>query len=85
MTTITIPKHFAGKDLVLVPKDDYEALEERASFAPARKFKTVKMTKVQRSAFEKAEQNFKKGKTLTLDEFRQKLGVKHRPRSLQRN
>lgn len=77
MTTISIPKHFAGKDLVLVPKEEYEALQERANFAPPLNYKTVRMTKAQKRAFERAEKNFAEGKTLSLDEFRRKLGIRN--------
>ncbi len=77
MATITIPKHLAGKDLLLVPKEEYEALQERARFAPPRKYKTVSMTAAQRRTFEKAEKNFAAGKTLSLDAFRRKLGVRN--------
>jgi len=77
METITIPKHLAGRDLLLVPKEEYEALQERARFAPPRNYKTVTMTAAQRRAFEKAEKNFAAGKTLSLDAFGQKLGIRN--------
>ena len=77
METITIPKRLAGKDLLLVPKEEYEALQERARFAPPLKFKTVKITAAQRRAFEKAEKNFAAGKTISLDVFRRKLGIRN--------
>lgn len=72
MTTITIPKWLINKDLVLIPRDEYEAMKRAPS---QRVFKTVRMTKVQKQAFERAERNYIKGKTLTLDEFRRKLGL----------
>lgn len=71
MTVITIPKHMHHKDLVLIPKEEYEELK-RAELPRA--FKEVSMTKAQKRAFERAERNFAEGNTLTLDEFRQKLG-----------
>lgn len=77
MTTITIPKHLAGKDLVLVVKEDYEALEERARFSPPAHYMTVQMTKGEKKALEKARKNFASGNTLSIDEFRRKLGIKN--------
>lgn len=70
MTIITIPKQLANKDLVIIPRDEYEAMK-RAS--PPRVFKTVRMTKAQKRAFERAERNYANGKTLTLDELKRKL------------
>ncbi|MBI2622970.1 MAG: hypothetical protein HYW65_00125 [Candidatus Liptonbacteria bacterium] len=75
METITIPKHLAGRDLLLVPKEEYEALQERARLAPPRGYKTVAITAAQRRAFEKAEKNFAAGRTFSLDVFRRKLGI----------
>lgn len=72
MTTITIPKHLVNKDLMLISRDEYEAMKRAQS---PRMFKTARMTKAQKQAFERAERNYAKGKTLTLDEFRRKLGL----------
>lgn len=74
MTIITIPKHLANKDLVLMPREEYEALKR---IQMPRAFKEVSMTKAQKRAFEMAERNFAKGKSLTLDEFKRKLGLTH--------
>lgn len=71
MTIITIPKHLAHRDLVLIPREEYEAMKR----GEPRVFKTVRMTKAQKRAFERAERNYAKGKSLTLDEFRRKLGL----------
>lgn len=73
METITIPKHLAGKDLLLVPKEEYEALQERARFAPPLKYKTVKMTVAQRRAFEKAEREYAAGKFVMLNDLERDL------------
>ncbi|HEY4508216.1 MAG TPA: hypothetical protein VJJ55_01000 [Candidatus Paceibacterota bacterium] len=72
MTTITIPKRLINKDLMLISRDEYEELK---SAQPSRVFKEVSMTKAQKRAFERAERNFAAGKSLTLDEFRRKLGL----------
>lgn len=72
MTVITIPKHLANKDLVLIPREEYEAMLQAQ---PPRVFKEVAMTKSQKRAFERAEQNYANGKSLTLDECKRKLGL----------
>ncbi len=70
METITIPKHLAGKKLILVPEEEYNALK-RAQ--PPRAFKTVPMTKAQRHAFEKAEREYAAGKFATLNDLERDL------------
>ncbi|MEK7170129.1 MAG: hypothetical protein AAB767_02475 [Patescibacteria group bacterium] len=72
MTIITIPKHLAHKDLVLIPRKEYETLV-RARVP--RVFEEVAMTKAQKRAFERAERNFANGKSLTLNECKRKLGL----------
>lgn len=72
MTVITIPKHFARKDLVIIPREEYEAMLRGQ---PPRVFKEVVMTKAQKQAFERAERNFVNGKSLTLDVCKRKLGL----------
>ena len=59
MTIITIPKHLAHKDLVLIPRKEYETLVRAR--AP-RVFEEVAMTKAQKRAFERAERNFANGR-----------------------
>lgn len=70
MTIITIPKHLAHKDLVLIPRKEYEAMV-RAQ-AP-RVFKEVSMTKAQKRAFERAEKNFANGNFVTVDVLKRDL------------
>lgn len=70
MTVITIPKHLANKDLVLIPREEYEEMK-RAQ--PPRVFKEVSMTKAQKRAFEQAERNYAKGNFVTLDVLRRDL------------
>ncbi len=72
MTIITIPKHLTRKDLVLIPKEEYEALKRAQS---PRVFKEVAMTKGQKLALARARKNLATGNTLTLDEFKRKLGL----------
>jgi len=72
MTIITIPKHLAHKDLVLIPRKEYEALKRVQSAGP---FKEVAMTKAQKMALVRARKNLALGNTLNLDEFKRKLGL----------
>lgn len=69
MTTITIPKKLAQQgELVILPKKEYETLLE---------FRTIKEfspTNAQKRALLKAEENFKKGKTLSFNDLSRKLG-----------
>lgn len=69
MTTIIIPKKLAREgDLVVLPKKEYESLIE---------FKTIKefvLTRAQKKALLKAEENLKKGKTLSFNDLSRKLG-----------
>jgi len=69
MTTITIPKKVTEQgDLVVLPKKEYEALLE---------FKTIEEfvpTISQKKALLKAEENLKKGKTLSFNDLSRKLG-----------
>lgn len=66
---VTIPKNLThGKELVVIPKEEYEALMTLKSvyeFQP---------TSVQKRALERARQNRRKGDVLTLGELKQKLG-----------
>ena len=69
MTTITIPKSLAQMgDLVLVPRKEYE------SFLQFKKIKEYTPTLLEKQALKRAQLNFKKGKTLSFDEFSKKLG-----------
>ncbi len=69
MNTITIPKKIASRDdLIVIPRREYEALLE------SRKFKEFSPTGVQKKALARAEQNFRKGKTLSYYGLVKKLG-----------
>ncbi|MBI3103689.1 hypothetical protein HYZ05_01990 [Candidatus Daviesbacteria bacterium] len=68
--TVTIPsKLTSGKELVVIPLDEYEAL---IALKTAYEFQP---TKSQKRALEKARKNRKKGDLLTLGELKQKLGL----------
>lgn len=68
--TVTIPtKLTSGKELVIIPKEEYEALVELKriyEFQPA---------SYQKKALSEARKNRKSGKVLSLGEFKQKLGL----------
>lgn len=69
MNTITIPKSLAQKgDLVVVPKQEYEELQE------FKKVKEFTPTSAQKRALARAEENFRRGKTLSYNDVVRKLG-----------
>ena len=69
MVTITILKKLAKKDdLVVIPRKEYE------EFLQLKKIGTFRITASQKRALTQARNNFKLGKTLTIDELRKKLG-----------
>ncbi len=68
--TVTIPsKLTSGKELVVIPLDEYKAL---MALKTAYEFQP---TSAQKRALDKARKNRKKGDTLTLGELKQKLGL----------
>lgn len=69
MDTVTIPRKLAPQDdLVVIPRKEYEALME------LRKVIEFKPTGTQKKALVRAEQNLKKGRTLSYHELAKKLG-----------
>ena len=54
---------------MLVPKAEYE------SFLEFKKIKEYTPTKAEKASLKRAELNLKKGKTLSLNEFRNELGL----------
>lgn len=65
---ITISKRFVGgDDLVVIPRKEYERLLAR------RKVEEFNPTVTQKKALASALNNFKRGKTLTYDEFARQL------------
>lgn len=72
MNTITIPKKIASKDdLVVIPRKEYEAL------LALKRFKEFTPNGAQKKALAKAEQNFRKGKTLSYHGLVKNLGFAH--------
>lgn len=70
MTVITIPKHLLHKDLVLIPKEEYEELKRTE---PMRTFKEISMTKTQKRDLEAARQDYVRGDFVTLDVLKHDL------------
>lgn len=68
--TITIPQKLThGKELVVIPLEEYEALME------LKKIYQFKPTTAQRKSLEEARKNRRSGVTLTLNELKNKLGL----------
>lgn len=73
MSTITIPKKMTKKgDLVVIPREEYEALLE------SKKTREFEPTAVQKKALANAENNLRKGKSLSYNELAKKLGFTNR-------
>ena len=69
MNTITIPKKLARRDdLIIMPRKEYESLIE---LKPIKEFNP---TLAQKRALIKAENNLRRGKTLSYNELARKLG-----------
>lgn len=72
MNTTTIPKKIGIKnDLILVPRKEYEALLE------FKKGKEFILTTAQKKSLIKAEDNLRRGKTLSYDKLVKKLGFRN--------
>lgn len=67
---VTIPKNITnGKDLVVIPKEEYEAL------MTLKKVYEFQPTSTQKRALTQARKKRKKGEALTLGEFKRNLGL----------
>ena len=72
MNTLTMPKKLAQKDdLIVIPRKEYEAL---LGFKKIREFTP---TAAQKRALVRAENNLRKGKSLSYNELVRKLGFKN--------
>lgn len=68
--TVTIPTRLtSGKELIVIPKEEYEALVE------LRKIYEFQPTSAQKRILSKVRNNRKSGKVLTLGHLKQKLGL----------
>lgn len=73
MNAITIPKKLIGQDdLVIIPRKEYESFLQWQ-----KEIKYFNPTSAQTKALRKAEKEYEKGKCLTLNELKQKLGIKN--------
>lgn len=73
MPTLNIPKNLIReKELVVISKEEYDNLLK----SRAKRIREVTMTAIQKRALRIAEKNLSKGKTLTIGELKQKLGIK---------
>ena len=69
MTTVTIPRKLSRKgELVIIPKAEYDALLK------FRRGKEITLTPAQKRALVCAEDNFRKGRTLSYHALAKKLG-----------
>lgn len=68
--TITIPRNItSGKELVVIPREEYEAL------VALKKVYEFQPTSAQKKALERARKNIKKGDILTLGELKRNLDL----------
>ncbi|MDP2703962.1 MAG: hypothetical protein Q8P01_02010 [bacterium] len=75
MTTVTIPKEAVGKkELVAIPQDLYEEFLKWQNMLKS--MRVFIPTAAQKRDVIRAREEYKKGSYLTLDECRQKLGIK---------
>ena len=75
MNPITIPKEITKRgDLIIIPRKEYEELLKWQRFL--RTFKEFIPTPNQIKELKEARQEYKKGKYISIDEFKQKLGIK---------
>lgn len=72
MSGVTISKKLVGKDVVVVPRKEYEAF-----FNWRKMFKIFKPTTQEKAALKRARASYKAGRTMTFDELKHKLGVKN--------
>lgn len=76
MTTITIPDNLTkNKDFVVIPRKEYEEFYQWKEVAKL--FKTFAPTAAQKRDLKRAREEYKQKKYLTLNEFKNKLGVKN--------
>ena len=73
MTTVTIPKELAKRgEMVVIPRQEYEELLK----TKLERIKEVELTPVQKKAVIAARKRIARGKFLTFNELKTKLGIK---------
>ena len=71
MTTLTIPKKITkGEELVILPREDYEKLLSQ------RIIPEYEPTLREKKEIQRSRDDYKKGKFMTIDELKHKLGFK---------
>lgn len=73
MTTVALVKKMEKKGFVIVPRDEYEKMFNKAYLID-----DEPMSVSERRSLMRARKNLKAGKLLSLDEFSRKLGLKNR-------
>lgn len=72
MTTVTIPKTTKGKELVAIPRREYEKFSRWQQM-----FKTFKPTVKERAEISRARADYKAGRFMTINELKRKLAGKN--------
>lgn len=72
----TIPKKVSGgEELIVIPRKEYEEFAKWREVIKT--FKTFTPTAAQKRALKMARQDYKKGKYITFDELKHRLGIKN--------
>ena len=75
MTTLTIPKELAKKgDLVLISLKEFEEFSDWRN--SIKQFKTFAPTTKEKTELQRAREDYKKGKYITINELKHKLAIK---------
>ncbi|MEK7089957.1 MAG: hypothetical protein AAB930_00015 [Patescibacteria group bacterium] len=77
MPPLTIPESIMKEnDLMIISRKEYKEFSDwKKAFQPSRKFKTFKPTAAQKRDLLQAREDHKKGKYMSIDELKRKLGV----------
>jgi len=75
MTTITIPKKLTkGEELIIIPREEYQEYRRwRKAMSVHRIFKP---TETELKDLKESREEYRRGKTMTLHELKEKLGFK---------
>jgi hypothetical protein len=75
MATITIPKKITkGEELVIIPRKEYEEFSKWQVFLKS--FRIFAPTSAQKKDLERARQDYKKRKYISINELKHKLAIK---------
>jgi hypothetical protein len=74
MTTVTIPKKMAEMgDLVIIPRQEYNALLKRRKVVPV-----IKLTASEKRSLDRARREMNRGEFITLEELEHELASTYR-------